>query len=70
MRLAAVRSIGTARGFRDEQDAADFEQEIVDQYALAMAAAGLTDAHYPRGTRDSVRVPAEPGSTVVDGRTG
>lgn len=45
MRLAAVRSIGTARGFRDEQDAADFEQEIVDQYALAMAAAGLTDAH-------------------------
>ena len=22
-----------------------FEQEIVDQYALAMAAAGLTDAH-------------------------
>jgi integrase len=24
---------------------ADFEQEIVDQYALAMAAAGLTDAH-------------------------
>ena len=50
MRLAAVRSIGTARGLRDEQDAADFEQEIVDQYALAMAAA--------RGDRVADRVVA------------
>ena len=45
MSLAVVRSIGTARGWRSEEDAADFEQEIIDQYALAMAAAGLSDAY-------------------------
>src|SRR5690625_728922 len=45
MKLAAVRSIGTARGWRSEEDAADFEQEIIDQYALAMAAAGLSDGY-------------------------
>lgn len=45
MRLAAVRSIGTARGWQSEQDAADFEQEIIDQYALAMAAGGLSDPY-------------------------
>ena len=45
MNLAVVRSIGTARGWRSEEDAADFEQEIIDQYALAMAAAGLSDAY-------------------------
>ncbi len=28
-----------------EQDVEDFEQEIVDQYALAMAAAGFSDGH-------------------------
>jgi hypothetical protein len=36
MKLAAVRSIGTARSWRCEQDAEDFEQEIVDQFALAL----------------------------------
>ena len=45
MKLAAVRSIGTARGWRSEEDAADFEQEIIDQHALAMAAAGLSDGY-------------------------
>lgn len=45
MTLAVVRSIGSGRGLRSEQDAEDFEQELVDQYALAMAAAGLTDRH-------------------------
>ncbi len=45
MNLAVVRSIGTARGWQSEEDAADFEQEIIDQYALAMAAAGLSDAY-------------------------
>jgi len=45
MNLAVVRSIGTARGWRSEEDAADFEQEIIDQYALAMAAAGLSHAY-------------------------
>lgn len=32
------------------QAVADFEQELVDQYALAMSAAGLTDRHIG-GTR-------------------
>ena len=46
MTLAAVRSIASAgERLRTAQDVEDFEQEIVDQYALAMAAAGLTDAH-------------------------
>lgn len=45
MKLAAVRSIGTARGWQTEADAADFEQEIIDQFALAMAAAGLSDGY-------------------------
>src|SRR4051794_466782 len=45
MALAVVRNLGAPPGFRCEQDIDDFEQEIVDQYALAMAAAGLTDRH-------------------------
>jgi site-specific recombinase XerD len=43
--LAVVRSIGSARPLRTDEDIEEFEQEIVDQYALAMAAAGLTDGH-------------------------
>ena len=35
------------------QAAEDFEQEIVDQYALAMAAAGLSDSHI-RNTRATI----------------
>ncbi len=45
MRLTAVRNIGSPRALRTAQDVEDFEQEIVDQYALAMAAAGLSDGH-------------------------
>ncbi|MET8539911.1 tyrosine-type recombinase/integrase [Kitasatospora sp. NPDC004799] len=45
MTLAVVRNISSARALRTQQDVEDFEQEIVDQYALAMAAAGLTDGH-------------------------
>lgn len=45
MSLAAVRNIGSPRGLRTAEDVEDFEQEIVDQYALAMAAAGLSDGH-------------------------
>ena len=45
MTLAAVRSIDSPRALRTAEDVEDFEQEIVDQYALAMAAAGLGDAH-------------------------
>jgi site-specific recombinase XerD len=43
--LAVVRNIGSAGALRTAEDVADFEQEIVDQYALAMAAAGLTDSY-------------------------
>lgn len=45
MSLAAVRNIGSPRALRSDEDVEDFEQEIVDQYALAMAAAGLGDGH-------------------------
>ena len=45
MTLAVVRNMGSPRRLRSEQEAEDFEQEIVDQYALSMAAAGLTDGH-------------------------
>jgi site-specific recombinase XerD len=45
MRLAAVRNLGSPRALRTAEDVEAFEQEIVDQYALAMAAAGLSDAH-------------------------
>jgi len=48
--LAVVRNIGSASVLRGDADVAEFEQEIVDQYALAMAAAGLTDSHVA-GTR-------------------
>jgi integrase/recombinase XerC len=42
MRLAVVRNLGSPRTVADVEE---FEQEIVDQYALAMAAAGLSDGH-------------------------
>jgi hypothetical protein len=45
MSVAAVRSIGSPLALRSGEDIEDFEQEIVDQYALAMAAAGLSDGH-------------------------
>jgi site-specific recombinase XerD len=38
---------------RTPDDVQDFEQGIVDQYCLAMAAAGLTDGHV-RGTRATI----------------
>jgi site-specific recombinase XerD len=41
--LAVVRSVGTARSLRSASEAEDFEQELIDQYALAMAGAGVTD---------------------------
>jgi len=45
MALAAVRSLGTARSLRTPQELEDFEQELVDQYALAVAGAGATDRY-------------------------
>lgn len=53
MRLAAVRNLGSPRELRTTQDVEDFEQEIVDQYALAMAGAGLSDGHVS-GTRSTI----------------
>lgn len=43
--LAVVRNIGSATALKTGEDVEEFEQEIVDQYALAMAAAGLTDGY-------------------------
>ena len=43
--LAVVRSIGSPRSLRTAQELEDFEQELVDQYCLAMLGAGLTDGH-------------------------
>lgn len=45
MALALVRNIGAPPGLRSEQDVDDFEQEIVDQFALSMVATGLGDDH-------------------------
>jgi len=41
--LAVVRSIGSPRQLSTAQDVEDFEQELVDQYALAQVGAGATD---------------------------
>lgn len=43
--LAVVRSIGTARSLRSAEELEDFEQELVDQYCLALLGAGLSDGH-------------------------
>ncbi len=43
--LATVRSLGTARRWRSVEELEDFEQELVDQYCLALVGAGLTDGH-------------------------
>ncbi len=45
MTLSVVRNLGSPRVLRTAADVEDFEQEIVDQYALAMAASGLSDGH-------------------------
>ena len=52
MTLAVVRSLGSARRLRSSTELEDFEQELVDQYALATAASGVSDAHVAqdRGT--------------------
>ncbi|MHB8341839.1 MAG: tyrosine-type recombinase/integrase [Mycobacteriales bacterium] len=43
MTLAVVRSLGSPRRLRGETELDDFEQELIDQYALAAAAAGVND---------------------------
>ena len=41
----ASGGVGAGLALPSAQAVEDFEQEIVDQYALAMAAAGLSDGH-------------------------
>ena len=48
MSLAVVRSLGTARRLWSPHELEDFEQELVDQYALASAGAGISDRHIAR----------------------
>ena len=43
MKLVALRGGAADEVLRTAQDAEDFEQEIVDEHAIAMAAAGLTE---------------------------
>lgn len=43
MVLAEVRSLGVARRLRTAEEFEDFEQELVDQFALAQVGAGVTD---------------------------
>jgi site-specific recombinase XerD len=43
--LAVVRSLRSPRQLSTEQELEDFEQELVDQYALAMVGSGLSDDH-------------------------
>ncbi|MFJ1936727.1 tyrosine-type recombinase/integrase [Kitasatospora sp. NPDC088160] len=43
MALAVVRSLNTPRQLRTAQELEDFEQELVDQYLLASAGAGVSD---------------------------
>lgn len=43
MTLAVVRSVGSARSARGGVDVEEYEQELVDQYSLALAAAGIGD---------------------------
>ncbi|MER6007951.1 tyrosine-type recombinase/integrase [Nonomuraea angiospora] len=45
MGLAVVRSLGVPRALRSPQDVEDFEQELVDQYVLALAGSGATDGY-------------------------
>ena len=53
MSLVALLGGAADAVLRSSQDVADFEQEIVDEYALAMAAAGLSDGHV-RTTRSTI----------------
>lgn len=42
--LAVVRSLGSARGLSTAADFDDFEQELIDQWCLALAASGAVDS--------------------------
>src|SRR5690349_7150785 len=46
--LAVVRSLGAAHRLRTAQDVEDFEQELLDQYLLAMVGMGVVDGTVAR----------------------
>ena len=46
--LAIVRSLGSPRRLHDATELSDFGQELLDQWALSMAAAGCSDGHVQR----------------------
>src|SRR6266508_2112732 len=48
MTLAVVRSLRSPSRLTSKQETDDFEQELVDQYALAMAGGGISDEHVAR----------------------
>jgi len=45
MTLAVVRPLGATRALRSVEELEDFEQELVDQYALAAVGAGVSDGY-------------------------
>ena len=45
MALAVARSLGSAPSLRSAHELEDLEQELVDQYALALAGSGIKDRH-------------------------
>ncbi len=45
MALAVVRSVRSPRTLSTAQELEDFEQELVDQYALAVSATGVGDEY-------------------------
>ena len=51
--LAVVRNFDSPLRLTTAEQVEDFEQEIVDQYSLAMAGAGLSDSHM-RSTRAAI----------------
>ena len=51
MGLAVVRSLDAPRRLQSEVEVQEFEQELVDQYALAMAGSGTTDGEVSRHRR-------------------
>lgn len=58
MTLAVVRNLASPRALRSAVEEEDFEQQIVDQYALALAATGAVDTtveHACRAVVDLVR---------------
>jgi site-specific recombinase XerD len=70
MTLAVVRNLGSPSRLRSALEVEDYEQELVDQYALSMAAAGLTDGHIVASRAavfELVRFVARPLWTVVAG---